>query len=218
MDEPLVETEVADSEPPRRSGPWKLISAVVVLTLVGIWLVPGESPDEEPTELAERPTPDAKPPSLLDRASAGPTQRLQTGSTSATDEERSGQPGVRAREMIAGLRSQGTVDLAAVHAAAVDAQARGEMTDAYLLYFFAAREGHAASALTLAMQADPASRDPADSVFEDADLNQAHKWYEMAARSGDARGQERLSDLRSRVDRLAASGDPQARRLSLRWQ
>ena len=45
MEEPLVETEVADSEPQRRSGPWKLIAIVVVLTLIGIWLVPGDGPD-----------------------------------------------------------------------------------------------------------------------------------------------------------------------------
>ena len=43
MDEPVVDTELADSEPRRRSGPWKLIVVVAVLTLIGVWLVPGTS-------------------------------------------------------------------------------------------------------------------------------------------------------------------------------
>ena len=48
MDEPLVETEVADSEPQRRSGPWKLIIVVAVLTLIAAWLIPTGVQDDEP--------------------------------------------------------------------------------------------------------------------------------------------------------------------------
>ena len=49
METNQVETEVADSEPERRGGPWKLILVVVLITLIGVWLVPG---DPEPGETA----------------------------------------------------------------------------------------------------------------------------------------------------------------------
>ena len=65
MDEPLVETELADSEPPRRRGPWKLIVIVAVLTLIGVWLVPSDRP-EQPATMVEKPL--DMPPSLLGEA------------------------------------------------------------------------------------------------------------------------------------------------------
>ncbi|MCG6965107.1 MAG: hypothetical protein LJE59_01185 [Chromatiaceae bacterium] len=215
MDEPLVETELADSEPPRRSGPWKLIAIVAVLTLVGVWLVPGDKPDTKPVATQAR----SDAPSLLTPGQA----RVESSAPASGFAETTGQasdnrPGARARALIAQMRAAGRVDLDQAYAAAQRAQADGELADAYLLYFFAAREGHADSALILGQQADPGSRDPANSVFEAADLTQAHKWYQMAAQNGSAEGRERLADLRSRVEQMAAAGDQQAQRISLLWQ
>jgi len=216
MDEPLVETELADSEPPRRHGPWKLIVIVAVLTLIGVWLVPGDGP-ERPASVVEKPL--DFPPSLLgapDRtAPAEATAEAETPAPAAPVDDR---PGARARALIAEMRAAGDIRTDEVFAAAEQAQGAGQLADAYLLYFFAAREGHAGAALTLGGQADPATFDPATSVFEAADLNQAHKWYQLAAQNGDAEGKERLADLRQRVEQMAASGDPQAQRISLLWQ
>lgn len=224
MDEPLVETEVADSDPQRRSGPWKLIIIVAVLTLVGIWLVPGEEPADEQT-VSIPPSGDAeqadasKVPSLLaegpaeQQAEAPPTPLL-AGDSELVDDR----PGAKARALIASMRADGDIDLDRVIAAAQQAQIAGELTDAYLLYFFAAREGSATAALELGKQADPASRDPLSSIFEGPDLNQAHKWYQAAAHSGNPEARDRLADLQKRVEQLAASGDPQAQRISLLWQ
>jgi hypothetical protein len=218
MDEPLVETELADSEPPRRRGPWKLIILVAVLTLIGVWLVPVDRP-EQPAPVAEKPGDTA--PSLL---TEGPGESdsggaaLREGTLEAAAELVDDRPGARARALIAAMRSSGDIRLDEVFAAAEEAQGTGELADAYLLYFFAAREGHTAAALTLGRQADPASFDPAASVFEAADLVQAHKWYQIAAQNGDPEGRDRLADLRSRVEQMAASGDPQAQRISLLWQ
>ena len=221
MDEPLVENELAESEPERRRGPWKLIVIVVLATLVGIWLVPGDAPDE-PSETAQRGAPDGSGTQRSDSAPSllveDPNGDLSVALAPTEAGARRSRPGARARTLIADLRAKGAVDLEGVYAAAVKAQAEGETADAYLLYFFAAREGHAAAAMALGTQADPASRDPDNSVFEAADLNQAHKWYQMAVKNGDAQGQERLNDLRSRVEQLAAGGDPQAQRISLLWQ
>lgn len=226
MDEPLVETELADSEPPRRSGPWKLILIVVVLTLIGVWLVPGDTPEEDDPASAQRPS---QPGDSADRPTAGPPSLLTDGSGDQPApaglvppvpelEVVDDRPGAMARELIAGMRAAGDIKLDQVYAAGEQAQAKGAPADAYLLYFFAAREGYAPAALTLGTQADPASRDPLNSVFEAADISQAHKWYQMAAQGGDASAAERLTDLRKRVEQKAASGDPQAQRISLLWQ
>lgn len=209
MDEPMVETELADNEPQRRSGPWKLIIVVAVLTLIGVWLVPGDRA-EEPV-VGDQPSNTA--PSLL---GGEPTDSASPAATSAAAEDSS--PGARARALIAGMRAAGTIDLDRIFAEAQQSRSRGEMADAYLLYFFAAREGLAAASLELGTQADPATRDAATSVFESADYTQAHKWYQMAAQQGDTVGRDRLADLHSRVERLAAGGDAQAQRISLLWQ
>ncbi len=222
MDEPLMRTEIADSDPQRRPGPWKLITIVVVLTLIGVWLVPDEAPDDQAVtrpaimvdEAPEVATTDSGPSLLSDVPADDPAPVENQASTEMTD----ARPGAKARALITGMRAGGDIQLDEMFAAAQQAQAEGEMADAYLLYFFAAREGHAASALALGTQADPAQRDPQDSVFDAPDIMQAHKWYQAAAQNGNAQGRERLADLRQHVEQLAADGDPQAQRISLIWQ
>jgi len=215
MDEPVVETEVADSEPQRRPGPWKLIIIVAVLTLIGVWLVPGDKSQEDPA-VTERPQ---GAPSLLADGPDDERKAVETPTLAAKGQEvADDRPGARARALIAGMRGDGNIDLNQMVASAERAQIAGELADAYLLYFFAAREGSAAAALELGKQADPASRDPLSSVFEGPDLNQAHKWYKIAAENGDAEARDRLADLHARVEQMAASGDPQAQRISLLWQ
>jgi len=224
MDEPLVETEVADSDPQRRSGPLKLIIIVVVLTLIGLWLVPGDKPADEPV-VATASSGDSKQtdtpsgPSLLSDGSARQEGEAQPGALPAAEPEPvDNRPGAKARALITQTRADGTTDLDQVVAAAQQAQIAGELTDAYLLYFFAAREGSAAAALELGKQADPASRDPLSSVYGEPDLSQAHKWYQAAAHKGNTEARDRLADLQKRVEQLAAGGDPQAQRISLLWQ
>ena len=224
MDEPLVDTEVADSEPQRRSGPWKLIIIVVVLTLIGVWLVPGDEPADEPSVAAPpaeapRQADAPAPPSLLAQDPAEEKTEVTPPPMPAAEVEVvDNRPGASARALITKLRAEGDVDLDQVVAAAQKAQIAGNLADAYLLYFYAAREGSVAAALEMGKQADPASRDPLSSVFEGPDLSQAHKWYQAAARGGDTEARDRLADLQARVEQLAASGDPQAQRISLLWQ
>lgn len=221
MDEPLVRTEIADSDPQRRPGPWKLIAIVVVLTLIGVWLVPDDAPedqlDTQPVARGDIPPAEVRDsaPSLLSEGPADDPAPVETDPAIEAVDDR---PGGKARALIAEMRAEGDIQLDEVFAAAQQAQADGEMADAYLLYFFAAREGHAASALSLGTQADPAQYNPQDSVFDAPDIIQAHKWYEAAAQSGNAQGRERLADLRQRIEQLAADGDPQAQRISLIWQ
>lgn len=213
MDEPLVETEVADSEPQRRSGPWKLIIVVVVLTLIGVWLIPTDGPRDE-TVTADDPGVPAQLPSLLGEPPADQSTQVQTPATAEVDDG----PGARARTLISAMRVTGEVDLDKALAGAAQAQADGELVDAYMLYFFAAREGSGPAALELGKQADPATRDPLNSVFGTPDLKQAYKWYKIAAENGESEARDRLADLQARVEQMAAGGDPQAQRISLLWQ
>ena len=209
MDAPEVETEVAESAPRRKRGPWPLIAIVAALTLIAVWLVPGESPDSPDTDTAE-----TKPaPSLLAPEADAPAEQEEAPETLVDD-----RPGARARALIAEMRAGGERDLDALFAAAESARRDGELPDAYLLYFFAAREGHADAALALGRQADPASHTAGESVFESPDLTQAHKWYQVAARNGSTAARDGLAALRARVERLAADGDPEAQRIALLWQ
>ncbi len=220
-DEPLVDSELADTAPQRRSGPWKLIVIVILLTAVGVWLVPGESPDRAPdTAQPDSVDSEEQPPSLLETP---PPKRddaiaVDEQTSAATETVGDDRPGAKARTLIAEMRASGQIDTQKVFDAAEAAQANGELTDAYLLYFFAAREGHARAALTLGRQADPQSHNPDSSVFETPDLNQAHKWYQLAAQNGNDEGRQQLSALRTRVEQRAAAGDPEAQRISLLWQ
>lgn len=216
-DAPEVETELPDSQPQRQGGPWPLIVVVVVVTLIAVWLVPGEDTEDDP--VAEAP----EPPSLL-QESATPSAAITTDEKPAEPETTietavlDDRPGARARALIAEMRASGALSLDDIFAAAIASQEAEEWADAYLLYFFAAREGHDGAALTLARQADPEYHSTGASVFEAPDLLQAHKWYETAATQGNEDAKVSLADLRSRVDRLAADGDPEAQRIALQWQ
>ena len=225
MDEPLVETEVADSEPQRRPGPWKLIIVVAVLTLIAAWLIPTGVQEDKPETAdgqgAPVPLP-AQPPSLLGEQPTETSTPDETPVTAGETEQPQAmvddRPGAKARALITTMRAEGTIDLQQVLAAAAQAQSDGELANAYLLYFFAAKEGSSHAALELGTQADPATRDPLNRVFGAPDLSQAYKWYKIAAGNGESEARDRLADLQARVEQMAASGDPQAQRISLLWQ
>lgn len=241
MDEPVVDAEQADSEPQRRGGPWNLILLVVVATILGILLVPGEEPAPVPVPvpvpISLAPEPAAGPPAADQAVTAEPQHVPAQADTLVPDPVSAptadaevevevdepvapvdASPGTSARELIARMRATGQGSLDDLYLAARKAQAAGGLSDAYLLYFFAAREGHAPSALVLAEQSDPAHFVPGHSLFDTPDLAQAHKWYRAAADSGDTEGRKKLEALRARIERMAADGNPEAQRIALQWQ
>lgn len=211
IDAPELDTEAAESAPQKRRGPWPLIVIVLVLTLVAVWLVPSEPPTE--SETAD----EAQAPSLLESPADEPMDEPSVAEAEPQPviDER---PGAKARALIAQSRNSGSLSLDDLYAEAKTSQAAGELADAYLLYFFAAREGHGGAAMTLAQQADPAHHSAGESVFETPDLLQAHKWYQAAAQGGDDSARQALEALRKRVDQMAADGDPTAQRITLMWQ
>ena len=128
-------------------------------------------------------------------------------------------PGERARELIRAVK-QGEQELSMqqLFDEANQYVQAGDNTDAYLLYFYAARQGDGPSAFALAEMNDPAYFKKGNELLENPDPMQAYKWYSVAAASQVEQATERLSKLRSGVEAAASAGDPSAQRLLLNWK
>lgn len=127
--------------------------------------------------------------------------------------------GEAAREIIADLRGGGEQrPLSEIDRLARDYQLQGRLTDAYLLWFFAARQGNGEAAFALASLYDPNRFKPGNSLVTAADANQAYKWYRTAAQQSIPQAAERLQALRASLAAQAKAGDVAARRLLLNWQ
>ena len=185
-----------------------LMVLVAVVTLVAVWLVPSDK-KETPPALPEMAT-----PPQADQATPLPPSPTDEGESTAIVRE-----GDRARAIIAKLRAENSEpDPGEVFARAEQLQSENQLDDAYLLYRFAARQGHAQAALVLGSQADPAFYTSETSILPKPDPQQAYKWYRAAAAAGNEEAVARLQRLRERVEQSAADGNGPARRLMLQWQ
>ena len=191
-------------QPGRKTAP--VIIAVLAFTAIAIWLVPS---DEKP-DIADIPAP-AGHSTTTGGEEATPAETPEPKAAAATAE------GDSARKQI-GLAEQGSLPLEQLLNQAKQLQGKGELTDAYLLYFYAARRGDAGACLTLGKQADPAYFSAGNSPLEQADVEQAHKWYLAAVAAGSTEAEQLLGELRRRVDAEAAEGDPRAQRFALQWR
>lgn len=174
-----------------------LMIGIAALTLIAVWAVPMFTDTESPeiqTAMVES--------GHLERIPALPKFTA---------------PGSYARSKIEEYRQAGTAADEAFQEGARQL-ARGRSIDAYLLYFYAARQGHTGAALALGTQADPAYHDPILGFIENPDVTQAIKWYRLAANAGSANAEDRLLSLQARVEQEAAQGDEQAQRLALLWR
>jgi len=116
------------------------------------------------------------------------------------------------------MARQSGVSLDTLFNQAEELKQAGKLADAHLLYFQAARQGHAGACMILAKQADPASYAAGSSILEQADITQARKWYLAAANAGDSSADNLLEKLHKHVQAQAAAGDPEASRLLLQWK
>lgn len=114
--------------------------------------------------------------------------------------------------------AKSAVDLDSIYERAEFLNNEQKLKDAYLLYFYAARQGHANAAFRLGQFADPETFDPNRSMLISPNSNQAHKWYQSAVLAGHPKAKQSLGRLRSQVEKLAASGDERAYHLTLQWQ
>ena len=127
--------------------------------------------------------------------------------------------GATARETIAELRDEGEAGRPNLDEAFARAEAHreaGELADAQILYFFAARNGHAEAAFRLGTTYDPLHHDPSTSLLAEPDAFQAFKYYTQALEGGLAEAQGRLDALRDWAEREAYA-NAEAERLLLQW-
>ncbi len=159
----------------------------------------GDQPAAETAEAAA----DESAPSTTE---AAPTEKV----VSLTD-------GDAAREIIASQRSDSR-PLSELNRLAGEYQQQGRITDAYLLWFYAARQGDGKAAFSLATLHDPNHFKPGSSLLTEADATQAYKWYSAAAHQSIPQAAERLQALHATLKAQAETGDLSARRLLLNWQ
>ena len=236
--DPTTHDEPASGNPRRGNGRIRLILALGAVALLIFWFYPmlfteekgpelqqeeidpiiraqieaarqpdGESIESAPVETEPRPdTIDTQVARIaLPQTLPPPTPDLEEGEA--------------ARILIASIRNgRENLELDLLSQRAGSFQQEGKTTDAYLLYFFAARQGHADSALILGKMNDPATFDADNDVLDQPDPTQAFKWYTMAAGNGLSEAQARLAILHDTLEQAADDGDPQAQRLLLNWQ
>lgn len=168
--------------------------AILVVVLAAVYLF---RPQPEPI-----PAPDAGLPG-------------ETVAPAETAEER----GDTAREIIARLEAgPDGPDYAEAHARAGQYRADGRLADAQLLYFFAARGGHATAAFDLATFSDPNHHSAGSSLMAAPDPFQAYRWYTAARDGGHEAASARLEELRAWAEAAGRAGDTEAERLLLQWE
>lgn len=123
-----------------------------------------------------------------------------------------------AREVIAEQQQEQAPDYDAALAQARQLRAEGKLADAQLLYFFAARGGHAPAAFELAELYDPLHFDASTSLMEQPDPFQAFKWYQQAQKAGNGQATIRLEELHDWAHQAAEEGNLDAEQLLLQWQ
>jgi TPR repeat protein len=123
-----------------------------------------------------------------------------------------------AREIISQQKETTETDFDKSYKQALQFMDDGQMADAQLLLFYAARGGHGPSALVLAGLYDPVGFNPATSLMEKPDAFQAFKWYNKALEAGEEQAAGPLEELKSWCEAAAADGDQQAAQVLLQWE
>jgi TPR repeat protein len=136
----------------------------------------------------------------------------------STDGVADSERGEEARQVMAELEDGGTADYQEAYERAQAFQREGRLADAQLLYFYAARGGHAQSELALATMNDPNHHSEETSLLSEPDPFQAYKWYSAALEHGATSASARLDELHEWAKEAAAEGDLEAERLLLQWQ
>jgi TPR repeat protein len=114
--------------------------------------------------------------------------------------------------------SEAAAGYAEAFAEAEEFRAEGRFADAQLLYFFAARGGHAPAAFTLATFYDPNHFSADAGLMDKPDPYQAYKWYKQSLEQNYAGAEMRLAELRTWAENAAGNGDVAAEQLLLVWE
>lgn len=126
--------------------------------------------------------------------------------------------GLRAREFISQLRKQGKpYPLDEVMAKAAMFTSEGNLADAHLMYFFAAKEGGVDAMMVMAEMSDPTMFRAEDNLLDQADAVQAYKWYSQSLEKGFEPARARLENLSQWAKAEAQNGNTSAQQLLLNF-
>jgi hypothetical protein len=123
-----------------------------------------------------------------------------------------------AREVMADFGEAESADYQEAFERAQAFRRENRLADAQMLYFYAARGGHAQAAFELATLNDPIYHSEQTSLLDEPDPFQAYKWYSAALEHGVEAAEMRLDALRKWAQAAAADGNLEAERLLLQWQ
>ena len=127
-------------------------------------------------------------------------------------------PGVQARELIGNIHEKGKpYPLEELMAQAASFVSEGNLADAHLAFFFAAREGNVKAMMTLAEMSDPTLFQSENNLLDKADALQAYKWYKRAINSGFEPARARLDNLYRWAEAEARFGNTEASQLLLNF-
>ncbi|MET0088696.1 MAG: hypothetical protein ABW068_01530 [Candidatus Thiodiazotropha sp.] len=186
-----------------------------------------EAAGQEPVASTPLATTDNPSPTLSEKSIDPKAERVQVTATEPVPAQipapasEVGEKSVAedARSLVSRLRSGSlTLNNTQIMERAAEYQTSDRQTDAYLLLFYAARNGNGPAAFALASLYDPNHFKPGNELLESPDVFQAHKWYLEAEKQQVPGARERLQILRSSIETQARSGDPSAQRLLLNWQ
>lgn len=202
------------------------IVIVVLLTGLAVWLVPDDAEQDVKKPLPKlgsviRPLDSDASPDKVPAADEIITQDRDTDADSRSDGGIS-QSVVKdqkdARSTIAQLRQEGGNTGQKAFEAAERQRKNGNNGDAYILHFYAAKQGHGGAAYVLGTQYDPNYFTSANSALDAPDPGQAIKWYRIAINAGINDARQRLAELAKRIQQQAEAGSDQAQRLMLQLQ
>jgi hypothetical protein len=191
-------SKISDPEPKKRIGSPILWAALAVVGLILVLLL-----------MVER----------------GPTSENSNVKNASSDH--SGQidrallipPGMRARQLIEQIRQpDNNLTLEDVIAQGSQYQNDGNLADAHLIYFYAARKGNINAMMRLGEMNDPALFRADQSLLDQADPVQAYKWYWKAQESGHSIARDRLDNLHQWALVESKFGNPHARLLLLNFR
>jgi len=215
-------SELNEAAPPARRSPLIWIVLVVVGLILFAFL--GGDRGDLPGKLTIEGSPEtaAESEGTIDEEINQPSANQDDAveeTSGAIDRSLLVPPGMRARQYIEQLRSVGKpYPLSQVFDKAQDFRHDGSLADAHLLFFFAAREDHLPSMMTMGEMSDPMHFRAEDTLLDQADAIQAWKWYQKAAELGHPQARQRLDELSQWARDAAAGGDSGARQLLLNIQ
>ncbi len=123
--------------------------------------------------------------------------------------------GEQARSLIKTTLGKGQQSPADIFSQAEKLRKTGKYTDAWLLHFYAARQGHAPSSASLAFMSDPGTYQKFGSPLANGDEFQALKWYSLATKQGDTKSADNFNQFKKHLQNKANSGDTHSRQLLL---